>query len=42
MLNQKAGATPLADPQTPIESAMNDLARTQQDLHLAGAGRGEA
>ncbi|HFF6006633.1 TPA: hypothetical protein ACGCGV_004697 [Stenotrophomonas maltophilia] len=35
MLNQQAGTTPLADPQTPIESAMKDLARTQQDLHTA-------
>ncbi|HDX0792362.1 TPA: hypothetical protein RNS66_000984 [Stenotrophomonas maltophilia] len=35
MLNQQAGTTPLADPQTPIESAVKDLARTQQDLHIA-------
>jgi len=35
MLNQQAGATPLADPQTPIEAAVKDLARTQQDLHIA-------
>ncbi|EZP43168.1 hypothetical protein BW38_03514 [Stenotrophomonas sp. RIT309] len=35
MLNQQAGTAPLADPQTPIESAVKDLARTQQDLHIA-------
>lgn len=35
MSNQQAGANPLADPQTPIESAVKDLARTQQDLHIA-------
>ncbi len=35
MLNQQAGTTPLADPQTPIESAVKDLARAQQDLHIA-------
>lgn len=35
MLNQQAGATPLADPQTPIESAVKDLARIHQDLHIA-------
>lgn len=34
-MNQQAGTTPLADPQTPIESATKDLARTQQDLHVA-------
>ncbi|CAM4282076.1 hypothetical protein CR156_06560 [Stenotrophomonas lactitubi] len=35
MLNQQAGATPLADPQTPIEAAVKDLARNQRDLHIA-------
>lgn len=35
MLNQQASTTPLAEPQTPIESAVKDLARAQQDLHIA-------
>ncbi|HGM6613332.1 hypothetical protein [Stenotrophomonas maltophilia] len=35
MQHQQAGTTPLADPQSPIESAVKDLARTQQDLHIA-------
>lgn len=35
MLNQQAGTTSLAEPQTPIESATNDLTRVQQDLHIA-------
>ncbi|MBH1581429.1 hypothetical protein I5U54_14295 [Stenotrophomonas maltophilia] len=35
MSNQQAGTSPLADPQTPIESAVKDLARTQQELHIA-------
>ncbi len=35
MLNQQAGTSPLAEPQTPIESATNDLTRAQQDLHIA-------
>lgn len=35
MLNQQAGTNTLADPQTPIESAVKDLARTNQDLHIA-------
>ncbi|HGM5038907.1 hypothetical protein JAK31_02720 [Stenotrophomonas maltophilia] len=35
MSNQQAGTSPLADPQAPIESAVKDLARTQQDLHIA-------
>ncbi|MBH1430671.1 hypothetical protein I5U42_05040 [Stenotrophomonas maltophilia] len=34
MQNQQAGTTPLADPQTPIESAVKDLARAQRDLHV--------
>lgn len=34
MLHQQA-VTQLADPQTPIESAVKDLARAQQDLHIA-------
>ena len=33
MLNQKVGATSPADLQTPIESAVKDLARTQRELH---------
>ncbi|UXB21769.1 hypothetical protein K7566_08740 [Stenotrophomonas maltophilia] len=35
MSNQQAGTSPLADPQTPIESAVKDLARSQQELHIA-------
>lgn len=35
MSNQQAGTGPLADPQTPIESAVKNLARTQQELHIA-------
>lgn len=35
MQNQQAGTTPLAEPQTPIESAVKDLARVQQDVHIA-------
>ncbi|MGG2100382.1 hypothetical protein [Stenotrophomonas sp. NRRL B-14846] len=35
MSNQQAGATPLAGPQTPLESAVKDLACTQVDLQLA-------
>ncbi|KOO70053.1 hypothetical protein JY440_13990 [Stenotrophomonas maltophilia] len=35
MLNQQAGVNQLAEPQTPIESAVKDLARAQQDLHIA-------
>lgn len=35
MQNQQAGSTPLAEPQTPIESAVKDLARVQQDVHIA-------
>lgn len=34
-MNQQAGTTPLADPQAPIESAVKDLTRTQQELHIA-------
>lgn len=34
MLQQQA-VTQLADPQTPVESAVKDLARAQQDLHIA-------
>lgn len=34
MLHQQA-VTQLADPQTPVESAVKDLARAQVDLHIA-------
>lgn len=35
MLNQHAGTNTLADPHSPIESATKDVARAQQELHMA-------